>query len=223
MSEAGTHGEYVEMAKVRLMIVDDHEVVRAGMENLLEGTEIELVAKASDGREAMKLVKQTKPDVVFLDVRMKDGDGLSTLEELRQRYRDLRIVMFSNYDNPTYVARASALGANDYILKGLTRTQIIGAIKAVAAGDFPTQFGELRRVASVMAKRAKENDPEIVLTLRETQVLRHLALGLSNREIGKSLQISVETVKEHVQHLLRKLGAGDRTQAAVKAVRKNLV
>ncbi len=211
------------MAKIRLMIVDDHEVVRTGLESLVEGTEIEVVATAAAGSEAVKLAKQSKPDVVLLDIRMADGDGLTTLEELRQKFPDLRIVMLSTYDNPTYVARAYAMGANDYILKGSTRAQLLGAIKAVAAGDFPSQYGEMKRVAGAMATREKEKNPEIALTQRETQVLRHLALGLSNKEIGRSLQISIETVKEHVQHLLRKINASDRTQAAVWAVRRGLV
>jgi DNA-binding NarL/FixJ family response regulator len=209
--------------KIRLMIVDDHEVVRTGLESLVEGTEIEVVAKAADGGDAVKMVKQNKPDVVLLDIRMAEGDGLEILEELRQKYPDLRIVMLSTYDNPTYVARANALGAADYVLKGSSRSQMLGAIKAVAAGEAPTQFGVMKRVAGAMATRQKESDPEIALTQRETQVLRHLALGLSNREIGRSLKISIETVKEHVQHLLRKINATDRTQAAVWAVRKGLV
>jgi DNA-binding NarL/FixJ family response regulator len=211
------------MAKIRLMIVDDHEVVRTGLESLVEGTEIEVVATAANGSDAVKLAKQSKPDVVLLDIRMADGDGLTTLEELRQKLPDLRVVMLSTYENPTYVARANAMGASDYILKGSTRAQLLGAIKAVAAGDAPSQYGEMKRVAGAMATREKEKDPEVALTQRETQVLRHLALGLSNKEIGSSLQISIETVKEHVQHLLRKINATDRTQAAVWAVRRGLV
>ncbi len=211
------------MAKIRLMIVDDHEVVRTGMQSLVEGTEIEVVATAANGSDAVKLAKQSKPDVVLVDIRMADGDGLTTLEELRQKLPDLRVVMLSTYENPTYVARANAMGASDYILKGSTRAQLLGAIKAVAAGDAPSQYGEMKRVAGAMATREKEKDPEVALTQRETQVLRHLALGLSNKEIGSSLQISIETVKEHVQHLLRKINATDRTQAAVWAVRRGLV
>jgi DNA-binding NarL/FixJ family response regulator len=211
------------MGKIRLMIVDDHEVVRTGLESLVDGTEIEVVAMAANGSEAVKLAKQHKPDIVLLDIRLADGDGLTTLEELRQKLPDLRVVMLSTYDNPTYVARANAMGASDYVLKGSSRAQLLGAIKAVAADDAPSQFGVMKKVAGAMATREKETDPEITLTHRETQVLRHLALGLSNKEIGRSLQISIETVKEHVQHLLRKINASDRTQAAVWAVRKNLV
>ena len=207
----------------RLLIVDDHEVVRTGLVSLLEGTDLEVVGMAASGDEALQLAKETHPDVVLLDIRMAEMDGLSTLEELRQALPNCRVIMLSTYDNPTYIARANALGASDYLLKGSTREQLVGAINAVAAGDAPSSYGELRRVAGTMATRQKQEDAEISLTQRETQVLRHLALGLSNKEIGRSLSISIETVKEHVQHLLRKIDATDRTQAAVWAVRKGLV
>lgn len=207
----------------RLLIVDDHEVVRTGIASLLEGTDLEVAGMASSGTEALKMVPELKPDVVLLDIRMTEGDGLSTLEAIRQAAPDCRVIMLSTYDNPTYIARANALGASDYLLKDSSREQLVGAINAVAAGEAPSSYGELRRVAGAMATRQKQEDVNVALTQRETQVLRHLALGLSNKEIGRSLSISIETVKEHVQHLLRKIDATDRTQAAVWAVRKGLV
>ena len=207
----------------RLLIVDDHEVVRTGLVSLLEGTDLEVVGMAASGNEALKLAQELRPDVVLLDIRMAELDGLATLEELRQSLPECRVIMLSTYDNPTYIARANAMGASDYLLKGSTREQLVGAIHAVTAGEAPSSFGELRRVAGTMATRQKQEDAEVSLTQRETQVLRHLALGLSNKEIGRSLSISIETVKEHVQHLLRKIDATDRTQAAVWAVRKGLV
>lgn len=209
---------------IRIVIVDDHEVVRTGLVSLFEGSGIEVVGMATSGKEAVKMTKQKKPDIVLLDIRMEGGDGLETIELLRHAAPDARVVMLSTYDNPTYIARANALGASDYLLKGSKREQLVGAIKAVAAGDAPSSLGEMRKVAGAMATRQKQEDViEVPLTQRETQVLRHLALGLSNKEIGRSLSISIETVKEHVQHLLRKIEATDRTQAAVWAVRKGLV
>ncbi|MEX2558295.1 MAG: response regulator transcription factor [Pirellulales bacterium] len=208
---------------IRVLVVDDHEVVRSGLASLLEGTQVEVVALASGGDEALPLAHQHRPDIVLLDIRMNGKDGLATLEELRRTVPECRVIMLSSYDNPTYVARANALGASDYLLKGSTREQLLGAIAAVAAGKAPSDVGEMRRVAGAMAARQKQDDVDVALTQRETQVLRHLALGLSNKEIGRSLSISIETVKEHVQHLLRKINAADRTQAAVWAVRKGLV
>ncbi len=207
---------------IKVVIVDDHEVVRTGIVSLFEDTEVKVVGQAANGADAVQVVKSKKPDVVLLDIRVTDGDGLMALEELRQAAPNCRVVMLSTYDNPTYVARANAMGASDYLLKGSSRDQLLNAIRAVAAGDAPSAFGEMRRVAGAMATRQKD-DAEPTLTQRETQVLRHLALGLSNKEIGRSLSISIETVKEHVQHLLRKIDATDRTQAAVWAVKKKLV
>ena len=208
---------------VRMLVADDHMVIRIGLASLLAGSDIEIVAEAATGEEAVTEAEKSKPDVVLLDIRMPDGDGLSTLEKLRAKVPDSKVVMLSTYDNPTYIARAVALGASDYVLKGSSREDLITTIMAAAAGESPSRAGELRRVAAAMKIRQVLDDDEVPLTQRETQVLRHVALGLSNKEIGRSLEISVETVKEHVQNILRKIAVSDRTQAAVWAVRKGLV
>ena len=208
---------------IRLLVCDDHEVIRTGLVSLLAGSDIEIVAQAASGKEAVAQAQKHLPDVVLLDIRMPDCDGLATLEKLKAAVPDSRVVMLSTYDNPTYIARAVALGANDYVLKGSTREAIITTIKAAANGESPSRSGELRRVAGAMKIRQVLDDDEVPLTQRETQVLRHVALGLSNKEIGRSLEISVETVKEHVQNILRKIAVSDRTQAAVWAVRRGLV
>ena len=208
---------------VRLLIADDHEIIRTGLATLLQGTDVEIVAEASNGKECLKQVELVKPDVILLDIRMPDGNGLETLEKLRQKVPDCKVVMLSTYDNPTYIARAVTLGDSDYVLKGSSREAIIETITKAAAGQSPSHLGELRQVAAAMNNRQVMDDDQIPFTQRETQVLRHVALGLSNREIGQSLDISVETVKEHVQNILRKLAVNDRTQAAVWAVRKGLV
>ncbi len=208
---------------IRLLVCDDHEVIRTGLVSLLAGSDIEIIAEAANGKEAVEQAEAHHPDVVLLDIRMPDGDGLSTLEKLRTAVPDSRVVMLSTYDNPTYIARAVALGASDYVLKGSTREAIVSTITAAAEGESPSRSGELRRVAGAMKIRQVLDDDEVPLTQRETQVLRHVALGLSNKEIGRSLEISVETVKEHVQNILRKIAVSDRTQAAVWAVRRGLV
>jgi DNA-binding NarL/FixJ family response regulator len=208
---------------IRLLVCDDHEVIRTGLASLFAGTDIQIVGEAATGKDALRLAQKDKPDVILLDIRMPDGDGLSTLEKLRAKVPESRVVMLSTYDNPTYIARAVALGASDYVLKGSTREGMIATITAAAAGESPSRSGELKRIASAMKVRQVVDDDDVPLTQRETQVLRHVALGLSNREIGCSLEISVETVKEHVQNILRKIAVSDRTQAAVWAVRKGLV
>lgn len=207
---------------IRVLIVDDHEVVRRGLIALLDGSGIDVVAGASNGKEAAELTQQHKPDVVLMDIRMPDSDGLSALQEIRREVPDCRVVMLSTYDNPTYVARSIALGACDYVLKGAPRAELIGAIQRAAAGQSPPADSIISRTKGAMSQQRVDVD-DIPLTGRELQVLRHVALGLSNREIGTSLEISIETVKEHVQNILRKISVVDRTQAAVWAVKRGLV
>ncbi len=210
---------------VKVLVADDHEVVRTGLASLLAGSDVKIVAEASNGAEAVKMAIKHKPDVALLDIRMPDSDGLEALDKIHRQLPNIRVVMLSTYDNPTYVARAVALGACDYVLKGASRQELISTIIGAAAGKAPSRRGELYRVAAAMSKTPLTNGDkhDVPLTNRETQVLRHVALGLSNKEIGRSLTISIETVKEHVQNILRKIAVTDRTQAAVWAVRKGLV
>ncbi|MCA9177171.1 MAG: response regulator transcription factor [Planctomycetales bacterium] len=207
---------------IRLVVADDHEVVRSGLASLLRGTGIEIVAEAENGDEAVSAAVQHAPDVLLLDIRMDTTDGLDALEQVREKRPDQRVVMISTYDNPTYVARSAALGADDFVLKGSTREDLLSAIQRAASGQGPIEGSLMARVKGTMARR-RDRDDDTPLTNRELQVLRHVALGLSNREIGRSLGISIETVKEHVQNVLRKIDVGDRTQAAVWAVRRKLV
>ncbi|MCO6457845.1 MAG: response regulator transcription factor [Pirellulaceae bacterium] len=208
---------------IKLLIADDHEVVRCGLRSLLADTDIEIVAEATSGEEAIQKAVKSNVDIVLLDIRMPDGDGLNALGRLKLDRPDLPVLMLSTYDNPTYVARAVALGAAGYVLKGASREELLDAIRKAAAGESAWTRDELRRVTGALATPRLNADVEVPLTQRESEVLRQLALGLTNKEIAQALQISYETVKEHVQHILRKVGVSDRTQAAVWAVRKGLV
>jgi DNA-binding NarL/FixJ family response regulator len=208
---------------IRLLIADDHLVVRTGLRSLLMDTDIEIVGEATTGEEAIRMATSTNPDVALLDIRMPNGDGLSTLSRIKLEAPDLPILVYSTYDNPTYVARAVALGANGYLLKGASREQLIDAIRKAAAGEAAWTRDELRRITGALATPRLMSDVDAPLTQRENEVLRQLAFGLTNKEIAQALNISYETVKEHVQHILRKIGVSDRTQAAVWAVRKGLV
>ncbi|MBA4018325.1 MAG: DNA-binding response regulator [Pirellula sp.] len=208
---------------IKIIIADDHEVVRLGIKSLLVGGDITVVGEASNGEQTLAAAKTLQPDVILLDVRMPDLDGLTTLSRLRMEDSRVKILMLSTYDNPTYVARAVALGANGYILKSTSRDELLAAIRKAASGEDAWTRDELRRVTGALATPRMSGEMEVPLTQRESEVLRQLAHGLTNKEIGQSLGISYETVKEHVQHILRKIGVNDRTQAAVWAVRKNLV
>ncbi|MCP4193090.1 MAG: response regulator transcription factor [Planctomycetaceae bacterium] len=208
---------------VSIVIADDHAVVRTGLSSLLENTEIQVVGEAEDGSQAIAQTLEHSPDVVLMDIRMGGTDGLEALEKIREQSPNTRVIILSNYDNPTYVARSVALGANDYVLKSSTRDELLSSIRRAARGEPPLDKSILEKVRRSMARRREGVGEDVPLTNRETQVLRHIALGLSNREIASSLSISVETVKEHVQNILRKINASDRTQAAVWAVKKGLV
>jgi DNA-binding NarL/FixJ family response regulator len=208
---------------VKVLIADDHEVVRAGLKSLIAGTEFAVVAEANDGEEAVRQAAKFKPDVVLLDIRMPGLDGLAALSRIKMAHPTMPVLMLSTYDNPTYVAKAVALGASGYLLKGSSRDDMLVSMRKVIAGEDAWTREELRRVTGALATPRMSGDVEAPLTQRESEVLRQLAFGLTNKEIGQALGISYETVKEHVQHILRKIGVSDRTQAAVWAVRKGLV
>jgi DNA-binding NarL/FixJ family response regulator len=209
--------------KIRLLIADDHEVVRSGLKSMLAGTDVKVVAEVSTGAAAVKYALENELDVVLMDIRMPDGDGLTALGRIKLDKPNLPILILSTFDNPTYIARAVALGANGYLLKGCTRDELVLGIRTAAEGENTWTREELRRVTGALATPRLAADVEVPLTQRESEVLRQLAYGLTNKEIANALHISYETVKEHVQHILRKIGVSDRTQAAVWAVRKELV
>ncbi len=208
---------------ISILVADDHQVVRLGLKNILEGTGVVVTAEATSGEEVLQKVAAEKPDVVLMDVRMPNGDGLHVLGRLKLDYPELPIILFSSYDNPTYIARAVALGAAAYVLKHDSRERLLETIQLAVRGESAWTREELRRVTGALATPRVVSDVEVPLTQRESEVLRQLANGLTNKEIALALGISYETVKEHVQHILRKIGVSDRTQAAVWAVRKGLV
>lgn len=207
---------------VKVLVVDDHDIIQHGVQSVFKDTGIRVVGEASTVDEAVRQARKLKPDVILLDVLLGAGDSLDAIKRLRAAAAGTAVVMFSAFDNPTYVARAVSAGAHDYLLKTASRTELIAAVQGAATGAPPSRTGELKRMSTSMAKRDASVGGGIQLTPRETQVLRLLAMGLSNREIADSLGISIETVKEHVQNLLRKTSLNDRTQAAVWALRHGL-
>ena len=208
---------------IRILVADDHDVVRTGLKSLLHGTDIRIVGEAGTGEAALRLTKKHKPDLVLLDIQMPDKDGLWALGRLKADYPELPVLIFSAFDNAAFVARAVALGANGYVLKSTTKEKLVDAIRSAAAGQTTWTREELRRVTGALASPRLTADVEAPLTQRESEVLKQLAVGATNREIAVALQISYETVNVHVQHILRKIGVTDRTQAAVWAVRMGFV
>ncbi len=210
-------------AKIRLLVADDQDMVRMGVKALLSGTEIKVIAEVASGQAASKHALEAEFDVVLLDVRMPDGDGLTALGRIKLDKPNLPILLFSAFDNPASIARAIALGANGFLLKTCTRDELLIAIRTAARGENVWTREKLRSVSGALRTPRIANNLEASLSEREGEVLRQMTLGLTNKQIAETMKISYETVKEHVQHVLRKIGLTDRTQAAVWAVRNNLV
>ena len=210
-------------SKIRLLIADDQEVVRYGVKALVADTGIKVVAEVATGEAAAKYTLENDVDVVLMDVCMPESDGLAALGRIKLDKPDLPILMFSAFDNPVYASRAVALGASGFLLKGCTRDELVDAITKAAAGESIFDREQLRRVSGALATPRVTADIEVSLTKREAEVLRQMAFGLSNKDIAEKLNIGCETIKEHAQHIFRKIGVADRTQAAVWAVRKGLV
>ena len=206
---------------ITVLVAEDQLVIREGLAELFEDEDIEIVEEAVTGQDAIKKTLKVKPDVLMMDVMMPDTDGLDALEKIRDESPQTRVLMMSAHDNPTYVARSVALSADGFILKTAKAEDLVEAVKRAARGE-PSTDARLNKIKELLATRLDPTADEVPLTKREYQVLRHLAFGLSNREIGRSLGISIETVKEHVQNILRKLDAADRTEAAVWAVKRDL-
>ncbi|MEZ6106712.1 MAG: response regulator transcription factor [Pirellulaceae bacterium] len=163
------------------------------------------MGQASNAAEAIAATRDLKPDVLVIDIKMPERNGLAAIEEARAASPDTRVVVLSTYDNPSYLARSLALGAVDFVTKGSPKEAVIDTVRRAATGEGPREDSPIQGVRAAMSRKRDASDDDIPLTNRELQVLRHIALGLSNREIGRPLSISIETVKEHVQNILRKL------------------
>jgi DNA-binding NarL/FixJ family response regulator len=208
---------------VRLLLVEDQPVVRSGLESLLADAEITAIDVAQTASDAVEKASTTKADVVLLDIRLAEGDGLAALARIKAERPNLPVLIYTGYDNPSFAARAVALGAAGYLLKGSSKDELVTAIRRAAAGESLWTREELRRVTSALAAPRTSFDLDVPLTKREMEVLTHIVEGHTNKKIADDLEISYETVKEHVQHLLKKIGVTDRTQAAVWAIRTGIL
>ncbi|KAA8553576.1 MULTISPECIES: response regulator [Pseudomonas] len=210
---------------LRLVLADDHEVTRTGFVSLLAGhPQFEVVGQASDGLQAVELCEQLLPDIVILDIRMPGLNGLGAARLLQQRLPAVKVVMFTMDDSPEYLEAAMNAGAVGYLLKDASRAEVIQALQHVAAGgealNTAVSARLLRRMTERQASGAAPGEP---LTPRERQVLGLVANGMSNRAIGEHLGITTGTAKAHVERVIGKLGAADRTQAAVRGIALGLV
>ena len=210
------------MPTTTLIIIHPRELLRLGLLSVFKGqVGFKVLGQGSTGKEAQKLTKQHEPNLILLYDQVDDQDSFDLAKQLKESSPDLKIVMLGVQENTTYMARAASAGVHDYLLEGSTGRQILDTIRDTAAGKPPSPFSSYGKVLASM--RDRSSNPSVDLTPRELQVLRHVGYGLSNDEIARSLEISVETIKEHVQNILRKMGVQDRTQAAVWAVKQGLV
>jgi DNA-binding NarL/FixJ family response regulator len=208
---------------VRVLIVDDHAVVRSGIRLLLDQEDdIEPVGEASSGREAIFEARSLKPDVVLLDVVMPDGNGLEAIPTLLHERPETRILVLSMQDDPRYVREAFAAGASGYVLKEAADVEVVGAVREVARGGryVHPELGARLVAAEADAARKAEDDP---LSDREREVLRLLALGHTNQEIAKQLYISVRTAETHRAHIMQKLGLSSRADLVRYAIAQGLL
>jgi len=201
----------------RVFLLDDHEIVRRGVRELLEAEDdLEIVGEASTAAEALARVPATRPDVAVLDVRLPDGDGVTVCRELRSANPDLKCLMLTSFADDEALFDAILAGASGYVLKQIRGTDLIGAVRTVAAGG---SLLDPRAAAAVMERMRtpKAADPLAALTEQERRILELIGEGLTNREIGERMFLAEKTVKNYVSNLLAKLGLQRRTQVAVLA------
>jgi len=205
-----------DQPRIRILSVDDHPLLRSGIAALInDQPDMDLVAQASDGREAIQLFRQDRPDVTLMDLRLPDMSGIDAMIAIRAEFADARILMLTTFEGDVEIQRALRAGARGYLLKSMPPKDLVAAIRQVHAGK--------KSVPTTVAAHLAEHMSDEALTEREVDVLARVAGGNRNRDIAEQLFISEETVKVHMKHIMEKLGANDRTQAVAIAIRRGIL
>lgn len=203
-------------ATIRILSVDDHDLVRKGIAAILATEpDLELVAQANEGREAIRLFREHVPDVTLMDLRLPDCGGIEATREIRSEFPDAKIIALTSYDGDQDIYRALEAGVRGYLLKEMVHTEVVRAIRVVFSGK--------RFIPSEVTQQLNGFFPEVALTRREVEVLSLVARGFGNKEVGEMLGTAPGTVKAHVQSILAKLGAKDRTHAVTIALRRGII
>ncbi|NIP43871.1 MAG: response regulator transcription factor [Gammaproteobacteria bacterium] len=213
------------MAKQRILLVDDHEVVRLGLKALLDRhLQFEVIAEASSAREAIEKVEDYSPDVVVMDIRLPGGSGIEACEEITQKYPDTKVIMLTSYAEDEMLFSAIRAGAAGYVLKQIGGEDLIRALEAVGRGEALLDPAVTQRIFQEVRKAAKEEEASAfaALTQQEKHVLLLVSEGKTNREIAKALFLGEGTVRNYVSSILSKLGVSNRAEAAAYAVEHNL-
>ena len=200
---------------IRIVLADDHPVVREGLASILKAKDIKVIGQASDGEEACRLYDQLSPDILVLDLRMPKKDGLQAVNELMSRIPKPRIIVMTTYEGEEDVRRALSAGAKGYVLKGTKREEILETVRKVYKGEPAISPDVAAKLATSLTRPA--------LSERELQVLQQMAAGKSNKEIGQVIYVSENTVKAHVKSILAKLDAMGRTEATAIAIKRGLI
>jgi DNA-binding NarL/FixJ family response regulator len=201
---------------VGILCVDDHPLVRKGIAAIIAiETDMKLVAEAGSGAEAVTAFRQFHPDITLMDLRMPGMDGIEATKQIRQIDPEAKIIALTSYDGDQEIYRALEAGVRGYILKESVHTEIVRAIRVVHSGK--------RLMSPEVAERLSEHFPQVALTAREIEVLQYVAKGFGNKEIGTRLGTAAGTVKMHLQNILSKLGASDRTHAVTLAIRRGII
>lgn len=214
------------MPKIRLMVVDDHEVVRLGMRAAFElEPDINVVGEASNGAEALAKISVLDPQVILMDVRMEKMGGIEACREIKSRYPHIAVLMITSFTDDDAVFASLMAGASGYLLKNVSRTELLKALRLVASGQSLLDAGTSARAISRMTTLAAgaTQAPGEALTEREREVLALVARGYTNKRIAEALYVSEKTARNHVSHILEKLGLARRSEAAAYAVEHRLV
>lgn len=209
---------------IKIMITDDHSMIREGLKNLLElEGDIEVIAEAEDGEDCLNKLLTVKPDVLLLDINMPKLNGLEVLKKLKERKSKVKVLVLTVHNETEYLMKAVEIGINGYVLKDSESSELKKAIYAIYDGE---NYIQPSLIPSLNSKMIEKNEDEIKidsLTKRELQVLKELAVGKFNRDIAKEMKISERTVKNHISSIFKKLDVTDRTQAAVFAIKNDLI
>jgi DNA-binding NarL/FixJ family response regulator len=202
--------------KIRILIADDHYIVRIGLVALVNtDPDMEVVAEAADGSQAIELFEKHKPDLVLMDSRMTVKNGIEATIEIRKRHPEARVLILTAFDGDADIRKAFEAGAQGYVLKSSTGEKLIPALRAVAAGE--------RWIPKEVAHRLSSRNSYETLTARELQVLNEIAKGLANKQIAANLGITEYTVKDHLKNILAKLRVADRTEAVSVSVQRGII
>jgi len=210
--------------KMKILIADDHPVVREGLVTMLSReNDIEVVGEAQNGKVAIEKARELKPDIVLMDLRMPEVDGIEAIRRIKSENPQVKFIVLTTYDNDEYIFKGIEAGARAYLLKDAPRAELFKAIRAVSRGESLIEPAIAGKVLDCFAELSRQTQSPEALSERELEVLTLIAKGTSNKLIATNLNIGESTVKTHIQSIFHKLNVSDRTEAVTEAIKKGIV